>query len=253
MTTASMLEVTDLSIRYGGVTALEDVSLRVREGAVAGLIGPNGAGKTSFIDAVSGFTPVDQGHIRFAGKPLDPLPPHRRARRGLARTFQSLELFDDLTVRDNLSVFAHTPTWRETCTDVLWPKRHATPEVGRWLGVIGLDDHADDLPSTLSNGQRHLVAIGRALAGQPKLLLLDEPAAGLDPAETAALGSTIRRIRDQGITVLLVDHDMGLVLDVCDTVHVLDHGSLIASGTPAEIRSDASVIEAYLGHQGAAS
>ena len=164
-----------------------------------GLIGPNGAGKTTFIDAVTGFTPASSGQVTFAGESFDRLAPHQRARRGLARTFQSLELFDDLTVRENLLVAAHTPTWRDTCTDVLWRKRHASPEADHWLRIIGLDSYADGVPSELSNGQRHLVAIGRALVAQPKLLLLDEPAAGLDTAETADVGrDDLPRSRSKG-------------------------------------------------------
>jgi branched-chain amino acid transport system ATP-binding protein len=248
---ARVLEVAELSIHYGGVTALDGVSLNVDAGTIAGLIGPNGAGKTTFIDAVTGFTPTDSGRITFAGESFARMAPHQRARRGLGRTFQSLELFDDLTVRENLLVSAHTPTWRDTCTDVLWRKRHVSPEADHWLRVVGLDGYADDVPSELSNGQRHLVAIGRALAAQPKLLLLDEPAAGLDTTETTALAATILRVRDEGISVLLVDHDMSLVLEVCDTVYVLDYGRIIASGEPARIRSNPSVIDAYLG-QGAA-
>lgn len=247
----AVLDVVGLSIHYGGVAAVSDVSTRVGRGTITGLIGPNGAGKTSFIDAVCGFTPTHAGRITFDGRPFDRLGPSVRARRGLVRTFQSLELFDDLSVRENLLVAAHTPTIWSTITDALWHKKHPSAEADAALASVGLEAVADALPSQLSNGQRHLVAIARALAGSPTLLLLDEPAAGLDPTETVALAATIRSIRDGGVTVLLVDHDMSLVLDVCDTVRVLDQGRLIASGPPAEIRRDPVVLEAYLGQEAA--
>jgi branched-chain amino acid transport system ATP-binding protein len=247
VTTEPLLRVEELSVRYGGVTALDGVSFTVGAGTIVGLIGPNGAGKTTCIDAVTGFVAPTRGRCWFDGTPTDGEPPHALARRGFARTFQSLELFDDLTVRENLLVSASTPTWRSTITDAFWPKRHASAATDEVLDRLRLVDLADRPTADLSNGQRHLVAVGRALVARPKLVLLDEPAAGLDTAETAELGRLLRGLPDLGVTVLLVDHDMPLVLGVCDEVLVLDFGRLIAGGTPAEVRADPAVVAAYLG------
>ncbi|MEI7886185.1 MAG: ABC transporter ATP-binding protein [Actinomycetes bacterium] len=250
--TEPILRVRDLSVRYGGVLALSSVSFEVEKGSIVGLIGPNGAGKTTCIDALSGFTTPSERNpaftcISFMNRSIDRCSPQARVRLGFARTFQSLELFDDLTVRDNLRVAAASPTWISTVTDALWPKRKTDEAVDQTLKMIGLEFHADDRPEQLSNGQRHLVAVGRALVAKPSLLLLDEPAAGLDPAETLELANLLRSLPDLGVSVLLVDHDMSLVLGVCDQVHVLDFGTVIASGTPEKIRSDPLVVSAYLG------
>lgn len=244
---AVVLGIEGLTVRYGGVLALADVSLDVRRGSITGLIGPNGAGKTTFIDAVTGFTRVHGGRVRFEGEEVTDEPPHRRARRGLVRTFQSLELFEDLTVRANLLAAAHPPTRWSALTDVLWTKRHERPETDEVLDLLDLAAVAERLPTELSNGQRHVVALARALVSRPTLLLLDEPAAGLDPAETEQLGVLLRRLPGLGATVLVVDHDMALILGTCDHVHVLDFGRLVAGGAPAEIRTDPVVIAAYLG------
>ena len=247
MSTDVLLEVANLTVRYGGVVAVDDASFTVDRGEVVGLIGPNGAGKTSCIDALSGFREPDHGTVTFDGRPLDGLAPHRRVGRGFTRTFQSLELFEDLTVRDNLLVAASVPTWRSTIADAFRVGRSDHAVVDETLDLLGLGDVASRLPSSLSNGQRHLVALGRALAPAPSLVLLDEPAAGLDTAESERLGKVLADLPGRGISVLLVDHDMPLVLGVSDRVHVLDFGRRIASGTPAEIRSDAAVVSAYLG------
>lgn len=247
MTAEPLLQIDELSVRYGGVMALDAVSLQVEPGSITGLIGPNGAGKTTFIDTVTGFTPAHRGTVRFDGRPITDSPPHERARAGLVRTFQSLELFEDLTVRANLLTAAHTPTRWSTITDALWPKRHDSPEVDEVLAALELHDVADRLPTELSNGQRHVVALGRALVAGPSLILLDEPAAGLGPAETEELATLLRRLPERGATVLVVDHDMALIMGVCERVHVLDFGRLVASGTPAEVRADPVVIAAYLG------
>ena len=243
----ALLSVEDLTVRYGGVTALDGVSFDVEEGRIVGLIGPNGAGKTTCIDALTGFVTPTAGHCSFDGTPLAAVPPHALARRGFTRTFQSLELFDDLTVRENLLVAATTPTWRSTLTDALWPKRHASAATDEVVELLDLGAVADRVPADLSNGQRHLVAVGRALVARPKLVLLDEPAAGLDTGETAELGRLLRTLPERGVTVLLVDHDMPLVLGVCDEVLVLDFGRIIARGTPDEVRADPAVVAAYLG------
>ena len=244
-----LLEAVELSVRFGGVAALSDVSFTVEEGEVVGLIGPNGAGKTTCIDALSGFQPLHGGHVRFAGEDLDLLAPHQRARKGFVRTFQSLDLFDDLTVRENLVVAVDTPTWRSTITDALWPKRHRHDGVDETIDLVGLGPIADRRPAELSNGERHRVSLGRALVSKPRLVLLDEPAAGLDPTESAELGRLLRSLPGRGVSILLVDHDMALVMEICDRLHVLDFGCLIASGAPAEVRADPAVVTAYLGTQ----
>jgi len=244
------LSVSNLTVHHGGLVALHEVSLDVAEGEIAGLIGPNGAGKTTFIDTLSGFTAPTSGRIEMRGAALGPLSPHERARAGLVRTFQSLELFDDLTVRENLLVAAVTPTRWSFVRDLFRSRTPVPDVVDQVLDQLDLGPIGHRRPTELSNGQRHLVALARALVARPRLLLLDEPAAGLDTNETAELAEVLRTLPSLGVTVLLVDHDMSVVLGVCDTVHVLDFGGLIASGTPAEIRRDPMVISAYLGSSG---
>ena len=247
--TDPVLAVRDLTVAYGGVVAVEDVSFDVAEGAIVGLIGPNGAGKTTCIDTLTGFTRARRGHLTFRGEQNEDLGPHLRARRGLVRTFQSLELFDDLTVRENLLVATGRPGRWSSFADALRRRSLHDPRVDEVLAELDLEADAETLPGALSNGRRHLVALARALVARPHLVLLDEPAAGLDPAETAALGEILRRLPALGTSILLVDHDMALVLGACDEIHVLDFGRRIASGSPAEIRTDPAVITAYLGRQ----
>jgi branched-chain amino acid transport system ATP-binding protein len=249
-----LLELDEVSVRYGGLNALDHVSLSVERGTLTGLIGPNGAGKTTIVDALTGFVPGATGTMTFDGRRLARVPPHRRARRGLARTFQSIELFEDLTVHENVLVSAEPSRWSSILTDTLLPKRRPRNEQAEWaLELVGLTAHAGRMPGELSQGQRKLVGVARALAAQPKLVLLDEPAAGLDTAESELLGRHLRGILDHGITVLLVDHDMGLVLGVCDTIWVLEFGRVIAHGTPAEIQRDQAVVTAYLGERATAA
>jgi len=245
----ALLETKGLTVTYGGLNANGDIDLTVDEGKLVGLIGPNGAGKTTFIDAITGFTKPSAGLINFDGKVINEVTPHGRAHLGLTRTFQSLELFEDLTVRDNLLVAAERPVWWSFLRDIIMPTRKSGKEEQvEWaLSVMGLEEVADKLPSDLSHGQRKLVGVSRALAAKPKLLLLDEPAAGLDTAESQVLGGHLRDFLTRGITVFLIDHDMGLVLNVCDYIYVLDFGIIIAQGTPAEIRTNPAVITAYLG------
>ncbi len=241
-----VLRAAGVTVRHGGLVALDGVDLEVAAGHVVGLIGPNGAGKTTFIDAVTGFVRPARGTVTLAGRDITRLAPQRRVRAGLTRTFQSGELFDDLTVRENLELTAHVPTWRTTVRDFLWA-RGAELDVGPVLDRLQIAGLADRLPSTLSQGERQLVALARALATRPAIVVLDEPAAGLDPDETAALAEVLRALPDAGTSVLLVDHDMSLVMAVCDRVDVLDFGRLIASGTPDMVRSDEAVLDAYLG------
>jgi branched-chain amino acid transport system ATP-binding protein len=248
----SLLDVRGLSVTYGGVVAVSEVDMTVAEGRVVGLIGPNGAGKTSTIDALSGYHQPSAGSVTFDGADITGLRAFRRARSGLARTFQSVELFDDLTVRENLLVASQPVNVLSSLRDCFLPSRAAAGGAVEWaLSICGLDDVAHRLPSELPHGRRKLVGVARALAARPKLVLLDEPAAGLDTDESNELGRHLRGLPAEGVSVLLVDHDMGLVLSICDEVYVLDFGKLIAHGSPAEIRADDAVISAYLGGHGA--
>jgi branched-chain amino acid transport system ATP-binding protein len=244
----AMLETRDLTVSYGGLHANDQVSIEVDEGKLIGLIGPNGAGKTTFIDAITGFTAPSSGLVLFEGQEINTLSPATRADRGLVRTFQSLELFEDLTVWDNMLAMAERPKWWSFLADMVVPNRSTgVTEQAEWaLHMLGLEDIRDTLPTDLSHGQRKLVSVARGLAAKPKLLLLDEPAAGLDTAESQILGRHLREFLSH-MTVFLIDHDMGLVLNVCDYLYVLDFGKIIAEGTPAEIRSNPAVVAAYLG------
>ena len=225
----ALLDARGVSVRFGGVHALEGLDLEVAEGQLVGLIGPNGAGKTTFVDAITGFARYS-GSVELDGHDLAGMAPHLRARRGLSRTWQSTELFDDLSIRENLTVASRD-----------------TESIDESLELVELGWAADLMPSDLSQGQRKLVGVARAIAMNPRLLCLDEPAAGLDTSESTELGRRLRGLADGGRSMLLIDHDMGLVLSICDRIYVLEFGKLIAAGPPAEVRRDARVVEAYLG------
>ena len=246
----ALLEARGLTVTYGGLHANDDIDLDCHDGKLVGLIGPNGAGKTTFIDAITGFTPLSGGAVSFDGVDLGDVRPDKRAAMGLVRTFQSLELFEDLTVRDNLLVAAEKPKWYTFLADIVLPGRGVTAfedQVDDALEALGLTSLAEAHPGDLSHGQRKLIGVARALAAKPKLLLLDEPAAGLDTQESQLLGRHLRGFLDLGVSLFLIDHDMGLVLNVCDYIYVLDFGKVIAQGPPAQVRSDPAVISAYLG------
>ena len=243
---SAVLETRGLSVSYGGVHALKEADLTVGAGELVGLIGPNGAGKTTFIDAVGGFT-SSTGSVLIGDEDVSALAPHERARRGLARTWQAADLFDDLTVRENLTVAADRPTVRRTAREMLTGRADPLDAVDRTLALLELDDLADRNADELTQGQRKLVGVARALVAEPRVLCLDEPAAGLDTTESEELGRRLRAVVDQGTALLLVDHDMGLVLSVCDRVVVLNFGAVIAQGAPSDVRSDTQVVEAYLG------
>ena len=242
-----LLQTADLSVTFGGVRANDQISIAVDHGALVGLIGPNGAGKTTFIDALTGFVP-SRGTVTLGGREMSGLPAHRRAHAGLGRTWQSLELFDDLTVAENLQVAAERQSVRGFVADIVHPRRNRDGRaVEDAIGTTGLAHLVDRMPNELSQGEAKLVGVARALTARPKIVCMDEPAAGLDTSESQTLGRTLRHVVDRGVAILLVDHDMGLVLTVCDYVYVLEFGQVIAEGTPDSIRSDVRVIAAYLG------
>jgi branched-chain amino acid transport system ATP-binding protein len=243
----ALLKTSKLSVHYSGVRALDGLDLRVKPGGFVGLIGPNGAGKTTCIDALTGLTRCS-GTIEFDGHSIDHFPPHRRAALGMVRTFQSLDLFEDLTISHNLHVAAEAESSWAVLRDLFGIRTHtATAAVDAALEALDLTGYANLLPGELSHGHRKLVGVARALAAQPKLLLLDEPAAGLDSAESREFGQRMRSLVDNGVSVLLIEHDTDLVFGVCDYVYVIDFGKLIAGGTPDQVRADTRVIEAYLG------
>jgi branched-chain amino acid transport system ATP-binding protein len=243
---SAVLATTGLSVRFGGVHAVEGVDLAVEEGQLVGLIGPNGAGKTTFIDAITGFVRYT-GAVELDGRDLAGLPPHARARRGLARTWQSTELFDDLTVRENLEVGAERPSLLALAAEVVGRGIATGESPDEALQLLDLGGIADAMPADLTQAQRKLVGVARAIAMRPRLLCLDEPAAGLDTRESEDLGQRLRQIADAGTTTMLIDHDMGLVLNICDRIVVLEFGKVIAAGPPDEVRRDARVVKAYLG------
>lgn len=242
----AVLSTSRLSVSFGGVRALVDVDIEVQPGELVGLIGPNGAGKTTLIDAISGFV-AHEGTVSLLGRDITNASPTVRARMGLTRTWQAVELFDDLTVRENLTVAARHPSVTETLKELFTTSTSSPRAVEEALERFGVGALAEVTPSELTQGQRKLVAVARALAARPRLLCLDEPAAGLDEHESAAFGAQLRQIVDDGTPALLIDHDMGLVLGICDRVVVLEFGEVIATGTPGEVRADPNVVAAYLG------
>ena len=244
---SAVLQASGICVNFGSVRALVDVDIEVPAGQLVGLIGPNGAGKTTFIDAVTGFVPAT-GTVRLNDRDISAEPPHIRTQLGLARTWQTIELFDDLTVYENLTVAARRPTLSGSLGEVILGRRqHAQTAVDNAIRMLELEDYAGRMPSELPQGKRKLVGVARALAGQSRLILLDEPASGLDTAESTDLGRRLRRVVDEGVAMLLVDHDMGLVLNICDHVYVIDFGHLLAHGAPDQVRTDPQVLAAYLG------
>jgi branched-chain amino acid transport system ATP-binding protein len=253
----ALLEVSALSKRFGGLQAVKDVSFRVEQGMVKALIGPNGAGKTTLFNLLSGVLPPDGGTVAFRGKPIQGLPVHRVAALGISRTFQHIRLFAHMTALENVKVGVHVRsragflagmfhlpwTWKE--------EREITLLARAELEFLGVGELADAEATSLSYGQQRSVELARALAAKPELLLLDEPAAGLNMRETVELAKLIGRIRDRGITVLIVEHDMGLVMNVSDEVAVLSYGEKIADADPRTVQRNPEVIRVYLGEDDA--
>jgi ABC-type branched-subunit amino acid transport system ATPase component len=240
------LRVTDLSVVYGAVRAVSHVSLTLRSGTLTGLIGPNGAGKTSLLDGLSGFAAA-RGSVSLGDRRLDGMAPHARQRAGLSRTFQSMELFDDLSVEENLAVYRRT-SLGQICLDVLGGRRLTGDDrVNSIIEDFELAEFRNRPVGSLSQGHRKIVTIARALASEPAVLLLDEPAAGLDSSESRWLRRHLTRITASGVTLLLVEHDLDLVLSACDELYVLDFGVLIAHGLPGDVIGRPEVVSAYLG------
>lgn len=248
-----MLEVSGITQIFGGVTALDSVSFSIAKGDITGVIGPNGAGKTTLFNIITGIYKQSAGTVHLEGKDVTGLPPERLARLAMVRTFQNIELFGGMTVLENVMVGMHTKSSSGLLACAFKMPWSISEEsrirsgAMKWLEFTGISDLADHVAGSLPFGKGRLLEIARALAVEPRIVLMDEPAAGLNSQETVALAQLIKRIRDLGITVVLVEHDMELVMDICDRIVVLNLGQKLAEGTPREIQESPEVIAAYLG------
>jgi len=250
---ACALRVAGVSKNFGGLAAISDVSLEVADGSLTALIGPNGAGKTTLFNLITNLFPFTAGEIHFYGAPLNRLSPGEIARLGLIRTFQTARVFPGMTVAENVLVGGQSQVRRNALEQMLWlpsarrEERELTAKADAFLDMIGLQRFRNNAATDLPMGAQKLLDVARALMAQPRMLLLDEPAAGLNDSETAELAALLRGVRNSGVTIMVVEHNMSLVMGVADQVMVLDAGYLVASGSPQEIRRNARVIEAYVG------
>ena len=238
------LSLEGITVRYGGHTALNNVHINVPSGNITGLIGPNGAGKTTLFNVTSGLLKPNEGNIQFGDVVMTDLSPYRRAKLGLGRTFQRLELFPSLTVKENIQVAAEI---RREWSDNITGNSNVNKIVERVIRLTGLEDLHSKSVADIPTGKARLVELARTLVQEPKMLLLDEPASGQNDKETEEFAGILRALNDEGVTIFLVEHDMSLVMNVCDKIFVLDFGSLIADGTTEEIQNNPVVIDAYLG------
>ncbi|NMB38373.1 MAG: ABC transporter ATP-binding protein [Firmicutes bacterium] len=254
MTHNSILEINDLSVHFGGLKAIANVSISINKGELIGLIGPNGAGKTTLFNAITGLCRPTGGHIFFNDKDIVNKPAHYISRQGLARTFQNIRLFKTLTALENLRIAYHQNLHYSILAGILKTKsfnrgeKAAVEQATEILSIVGLDSYANEVADNLSYGNQRKLEIARALVTNPKMLLLDEPAAGMNPIETKELINLIRKLRTEfNITIFLIEHDMNVVMSLCEKIFVLDYGVLIAQGSVDEIKSNEQVIKAYLG------